>query len=194
MLNIFHIALISCSLALVSNVHAEDPQPTIVVADISGTPQTPFEQPDKSATVLFFVLPDCPISNATAPEIQRIISDYQPKQVSCFVVYVDPDLTVEAARKHAESYGLTGTILVDSELKLVRQAEAKIAPEAVVLGPDGKIEYQGRINNLYASIGKRRASATQHEVRDALDAVLTGSPVQTPRVPAIGCHIVGQSN
>jgi hypothetical protein len=39
--------------------------------DVSGRTLTPFA-PTGSASVIFFVATDCPVSNAYAPEIQRV--------------------------------------------------------------------------------------------------------------------------
>ncbi len=49
--------------------------------------------------------------------------------------------------------------------------------------------YRGRIDNVYASLGKRRAEATEKDLRKALDEVLSGKPVSTPQTKAIGCYI-----
>jgi len=49
--------------------------------------------PKGHEAVLFFVTNDCPISNAFAPEITRICSEYGPKGVDCSLVYVDPTIS-----------------------------------------------------------------------------------------------------
>ena len=49
--------------------------------------------------------------------------------------------------------------------------------------------YRGRIDNVYAALGKRRPEATEHDLRKALDEVLSGRPVAEPRTQAIGCYI-----
>jgi hypothetical protein len=48
--------------------------------DLDGHVQTPLAQTDRKGTVLFFLLPDCPISNAYAPEIERICVEYGRKR------------------------------------------------------------------------------------------------------------------
>jgi len=34
-----------------------------------------------------------------------------------------------------------------------------------------------------------RAQVTEHDWRDALDALMAGKPVAKPEVPAVGCYI-----
>jgi len=161
----------------------------LTIADIQGVPRSPL-RPDGIASVLFFITSDCPISNSYAPEIQRICSEYGPKKVSCNLVYVDPDLTVADVKKHVKDFGYSSVpAILDSTQKLVHAAGATITPEAAVIGSSGQVLYRGRIDNVYASLGKRRPEATEKDLRKALDEVLSGKPVSTPQTKAIGCYI-----
>ena len=157
--------------------------------DLQGRIQTPLSQPDQQATILFFVLPDCPISNAYAPEIKRISAEYSQRKIASFVVYVDPDLTIDAAKKHAKDYGYECPVICDNSLKLVQQTGVTIAPEVAVLDTNGKRLYRGRIDNLYAGLGKRRVKATELDLRNTLDAILDGKPIPNETTQSIGCFI-----
>jgi peroxiredoxin len=159
------------------------------VKAIDGTVHTPLATANKKASVLLFMLPDCPICNASIPEINRICTEYEKRGVNLFLVHADPDVTVEEARKHAKEYRLSCPILLDPAHALVKRVGVKIAPEAAVLTPDGKAVYLGRINDLYFDYGKKRAVPQQHDLRNALDAILAGKPVPAPKGKAIGCHI-----
>ena len=162
---------------------------SLTIQDINGVPRSPLK-PDGKASVLFFVTSDCPISNSYAPEIQRICSEYGPKKVSCNLVYVDPDLTVADVKKHVKDFGYSSVpAILDSTQKLVHAAGASITPEAAVIGASGQVLYRGRIDNVYASLGKRRPEATEKDLRKALDEVLGGKPVSTPETKAVGCYI-----
>jgi peroxiredoxin len=157
--------------------------------DVNGRAQTPLAQPDKKATVLFFLMPDCPISNSYAPEIQRICVAYEAKKIAAFVVHADPDVTVEQAKKHAKEYGFLCPVLLDPAHVLAKKAGVTMAPEAAVLGPSGKVVYRGRIDDWYVDYGKRRGEPTQRDLRNALDAVLQGKAIATPTTKVIGCHL-----
>ena len=50
----------------------------------------------------------------------------------------------------------------------------------------GDVLYRGRIDDNYAAFGKKRASARQHDLIDALDALATGRPVKFKETKAIG--------
>ena len=64
-----------------------------------------------------------------------------------------------------------------------------VLAHAAVFGPDGERKYLGRIDDLYADLGKRRARATSLDLRDALDAVLADRPVPRPVTQPVGCFI-----
>ena len=162
---------------------------SVAIPDINGIPRFPLK-PEGKASVLFFITSDCPISNSYAPEIQRICSEYGPKQVSCDLVYVDPTLTLADIKKHVQDFGYSSVpAILDSSQKLVKAAGATITPEAAVVGLSGQILYRGRIDNVYAALGKRRPEATEHDLRKALDEVLSGKPVSTSQTQAVGCYI-----
>lgn len=160
----------------------------VVIPDVDGVPRTPLE-PAGKASVLFFITTDCPISNSYAPEVQRICAEYGARKVGCNLVYVDPDLTVADVRKHVKEFRYSLPAILDPAHRLVRAAGASVTPEAAVIGPSGKVLYRGRIDNVYASLGKRRPQATEKDLRKALDETLAGQPVATPVTKALGCYI-----
>ena len=143
----------------------------------------------KKAVVLLFIARDCPISNSYAPEIKRIIARYTPQKVAFTLVYPDPDTSLAAARQHAKDYGYTCSLLLDPAHKLVRRAGVTVTPEAAVFAPSGKLLYRGRVDDLYLGFGQRRYAATRHDLRDALDAILSGRPVPSAKTQAVGCFI-----
>ena len=58
-------------------------------------------------------------------------------------------------------------------------------------GPDGKILYQGRINDLYLTPTRRQRAPTTKDLREALDAIKAGKAPSAVSSPAVGCRITG---
>src|SRR5438093_8063641 len=110
-----------------------------LVRDINGILRHPFAPGEKMASVLIFYVQDCPISNSYAPEINRIAATFT--NCAFYIVQVDPDLTIEAAKEHARQYALCPPVLLDPRHELVKRAGATVTPEAVVIGKDGAIVY-----------------------------------------------------
>jgi hypothetical protein len=164
--------------------------PAVAVRDIDGVLREPMKVEKGHAEALFFVTNDCPVSNYYSHEIRRICDDYAGRGVGCALVYTDPAMTDAQAREHANEYGHGAYLkIVDRKHDLVKAVGATINPTAVIIRADETIAYRGRIDNSFAAIGKQRRVVTEHEVRDALDAVLAGKPVLKPEAPPIGCYI-----
>jgi len=159
----------------------------LVFSDLDGVARYPLEPAEKVASVLLFYWQDCPVCNSYAPEINRLCARYT--NFAFYIVQVDPDLARAAAKEHAREYDLRAPVLLDPQHRLVKLARATVTPEAVVFGKKDRVLYQGRIDDLYAALGKKRAAATQYDLRAALDAIAARRPVQNKQTKAIGCSI-----
>jgi thiol-disulfide isomerase/thioredoxin len=165
---------------------------SVEARDVGGEVRRPLELAGAKAAVVIFISADCPICNGYAPEINRICAEYEPKHVAFYLVHCDPALSAEDAKKHAKEFGFTCPVLMDQRRELADRVGATMTPEAAVIGADGVVLYRGRIDDLYVALGKKRFEATTHDLRAALDAVLAGRKVPTPRTTAIGCAIAGK--
>ncbi len=172
-----------------ASAHSSAQLASITVKDVNGATVRPLFDTGQKATMLFFVMHECPVANGYAPEISRIISEYAAKGVRGFVVYVESDLTAEQARRHARDYGYKSGALLDPQHLLVQAARATVSPEAAVLSPAGEVLYRGRIDDRAVDFGKRRVEPTRRDLRLALDAILAGQPVPARQTKAVGCYI-----
>jgi len=165
--------------------------PLFLLLDISGVDRHPLRvDPGNKANALFFVTNDCPISNSYAHEIARICAAYKSQGISCTLVYIDPSLTNIQVRKHAEEYGHGDyPKIVDRRHDLVKATGVNVTPEAAVIDPSGKFVYRGRIDDSFAALGQPRRPAQHPDLRNALDAIVAGKPIATPRTHALGCYI-----
>jgi len=155
-----------------------------------GKTHTPLVAGEKKAVVLFFVSPFCSTTRPFMPEINAIAVDYADR-AAVYLVHSDSEITVEVAFQHADMSQVKATVLVDKDQALARLVKATVTPEAIVLSPTGETLYKGRINDLYLGPTKRQRAATTKDLRDALDAILSGKPVPAPQAEAQGCKIGG---
>jgi hypothetical protein len=174
---------------------AADRVKDVQVGDLDGRAIRPFAT-GAAASVVFFVATDCPVSNAYAPEIQRVCREFAPRGVGCSLMYEDVDTAASPAtldrqvRAHLDEYRHRGLpAALDRSRAVAAAVRATITPTAVVVDRQGAVRYRGRVDNLYAALGKTRQQITSHDLRDALDAVLAGRPVAHPETEAIGCFI-----
>jgi hypothetical protein len=109
--------------------------------------------------------------------------------VRFFLVDVDANLSAADAQEHTREYALTPAVLLDPNKVLAKKYAATTTPEVILLDQTGTISYRGRIDDLYISLGQRRYEAHEHDLRDALDAMLAGRPISVAVTKAVGCSI-----
>jgi hypothetical protein len=173
--------------ALFSVSCSSAPPAPAAVRDLEGRPLDPLAASDARATVLVFADPECPISNAFAPELGRLHADFAPRGVRFFLVYADGSRSLAALRAHVAAFAYPMTAVRDPEHELVRRTGATLTPEACVFLTGGELVYRGRIDDRYAELGRMRPAPTVHDLEEALRAVLAGRPVPRAETPAVGC-------
>ncbi|QRR02505.1 hypothetical protein [Dyadobacter sandarakinus] len=139
--------------------------------------------------VIFFLDPECPVTNAYMAEIKKITGDYAGKDIAfeaIFPMQTIKDADISAFLKKYNA-GISGR--KDPGLQQSKRYKATVMPEVVVLNAAGLPVYQGAIDNWYYALGKSRPKATEHYLRNALDAALAGDPVLVSKTEAFGCLI-----
>src|SRR5438046_2762522 len=114
-------------LACLLMVGAEQPAAVkdLSLRDTKGKLRSAAEWKDAKAVVLLFLGTECPVSNGYAPEYARLEKNFAPKGVRFYGIHADPEVTGEAAAKHAAEYGLNFPILLDPSQQVARQAGVK---------------------------------------------------------------------
>src|SRR5436853_4494671 len=157
--------------------------------DTAGAIHDQTEWMKSRAVVIFFTTTDCPLSNSYVPEMNRIRGEYENRGVAFYAVQTDTTVPEAEVRKHATEFGFMFPVLLDPKQMLVRLAGATATPEVALLSNDGAVLYLGRIDDRVVDFDKRRPAATESDLRNALDAVLTARPVPRPKTDVIGCAI-----
>ena len=157
--------------------------------DVDGRPVDPLVEAGTAPTVLLFVQTTCPISNRYAPDIRKLHATYSPRGVRFYLVYIDPDETVELIRQHLNEYDLPGKALRDTNHVLVRKTGVTVTPEAAVYDTRRDMVYRGRIDDRNVDFGKLRVAATQADLQIAIEAVVAGEPLKPHTTSAVGCYI-----
>lgn len=157
--------------------------------DTAGAAHSLRVNPERAALVLVFLSTECPIANGYIPELNRQATRLQAakSQVDFFGVISDRSTTRAAAAKHAAGFKIEFPVLFDPSGELTAALRPSHTPEAFVINRSGRLIYRGRIDDLYADLGKKRAAATEHDLADAINAVLAGQPVARPETTPIGC-------
>ncbi len=159
------------------------------IPDVTGKMHSVEEWQGRKAVVLLFVATECPISNRYAPTINRIFDQYSTKNVTFYIVQSDPDLQAKDAARHAKEYELRPVVLMDPAQLLAARMHVSVTPTAVVLSPDAKILYSGRIDDRNIDLGQYRDNPKREDLILALDEILAGRPVSEPTTKTVGCFL-----
>ena len=152
--------------------------------DVEGRERSLSSLKGKYGTVLIFISVQCPVSNGYNERMQKLAEDYKARGINVIGINANSTETIEEVKAHAASHNLLFTILKDNGNKIADSLGAEHTPEAYLLDANNKIVYHGRIDN-----GRKAGTETTNDLRDAMDAVITGKPVSNSVVPAFGCSI-----
>ena len=138
----------------------------------------------KNGTVLLFISVQCPVSNAYNERMAKLAEDYKAKGVA--VIGINSNVAEDAAavKAHAAQHNLNFPILKDPGNKIADKLGATVTPEAYFLDAGNKLIYHGRIDNA-----RNAAQLETSDLRNALDAALSGKPVEKTEAKAFGCSI-----
>ncbi len=162
-------------------------KPTPVLLDSEGHSCAPLAAGASKATVLLFLMHDCPVANGTAPAIARLVNDFAPKGIRFYGIYATE--TEAEINTHRKDYSLPFPGLLDPKLELARLAGATCVPEAAVFSPAGELLYRGRIDDRAVRPGTTKPVPQQHDLRLALDAVIAGKQPEPKFTKAVGCYL-----
>lgn len=138
-------------------------------------------------TVLYFLSPECPLCQSYSLTINQLSQKFKEVQMVGIVPGTEySDLEISTF-KH--KYKLPFVLWKDEQLLLARKYHATVTPEAIVVDADGKVLYQGRIDNWAYEVSKKRRVITEHDLEDALNSIVNKQPVKVAKTKAIGCFI-----
>ena len=132
---------------------------------------------------------ECPISIAMVDDLKEIHSRYHKEAVFTLVF---PMLTSDTvtSKVFIEEYELLGfEIMVKNANKFCKAHELKITPESMIISPDNKMIYRGRINSLYTSPGMKVHKSIKHDLFDNLQIFFANQPIKPNWPKAVGCAI-----
>ena len=149
--------------------------------------------------VVIFTAVHCPTAEIYEGRIKRLVSDYGGKGVAFVAIqpnspkalrldemgYTDVGDSLEDMKIRAAHRSFNFPFLYDGETQQIsRQYGPVSTPHAFVFDAGRKLRYQGRIDS-----NPREAYAKVPDARNAIDAVLAGSPVPLEKTPTVGCSI-----
>ena len=152
--------------------------------DLDGTNRTLASLKGKNGSVILFIAVQCPVSNAYNERMEQLAQDFKAKGIN--VIGINSNVTDDAGavKAHAVEHKFSFVVLKDPGNKVADSLGAKVTPEAYLLDASNKLVYHGRIDN-----SKDPAGVNSSELRDAMNLVLAGKPVEKTGAASFGCTI-----
>jgi peroxiredoxin len=169
-----------------------------------GTPAPAFRLPDGSGRVfaledaepsraylIAFICNHCPYVKHLRGALAELHRDYAERGVAMFAIssndFVEypedaPARMVEEARRNAWSF----PYLVDEDQSVARAYDAACTPDFFLYDATRRLVYRGQFDDSRPDNG---IPPTGRDLRAALEAALSGTPVPEPQRPSIGCNI-----
>ena len=145
----------------------------------------------KRAYLVMFICNHCPFVKHVGEELARIGRDYLPRDVAIVAInsndiHSHPADSPPRMKAEAQHFGYRFPYLFDESQQVAKAYHAACTPDFFLFDADKKLVYRGQLD---ASRPSNDLPVTGNDLREALDAVLAGSPVTTDQVPSIGCNI-----
>jgi peroxiredoxin len=136
------------------------------------------------AAVVLFIATQCPYSNAYNERMVELYNEYQPKGIAFIGINSNKQESNDEVKKHAKENKFQFDVLKDWDNVVADQFEATRTPEIYVLNKELDLLYHGRIDNSH-----KLDSVHSHDLKKALDEILTGKEVSNKETKAFGCTI-----
>ncbi len=168
------------------------PAPAFNLTDVISDKQISLATFDgKKALLVMFICRHCPYVKHVQVELAKIGKDYQDLSVGIVAISSNdaaayPDDSPQGMREQALELDFRFPYCYDRYQDTAKDFNAVCTPEFYVFDDKRELVYRGQLDE---SRRHTTIPVTGEYVRAALDAVLTGSPVNPDQRPSIGCSI-----
>ena len=159
------------------------------LADVNGKTRSFNDLNGKKGVVLIFLSAQCPVVKAYTERINQLAKDYTAKGINIVGVNANSTENAEAFQKMATERGHGFPILMDKGNIIADKLGANYTPEAYFFNAKGELLYHGRIDN-----DRNGTNITENNLRDALEATLSGKEIAKTEAKGFGCSIKRAGN
>lgn len=137
------------------------------------------------AVVVIFDATRCPYARGYKERVAAMSKAYAAKGVSFVTVNSNKTEPAAEVAEDARKSGFAFPVLKDDGSKVADLYAAQKTPEVYVVDPKGTLVYRGRIDETHDRPNEVRSP----DLRNALDALLSGKPIPATETKAFGCSI-----
>ncbi len=170
--------------------------PDFSLLDINGKTVSLSHFQGKKGLVVVFMCNHCPYVKHVAPELVRIVKDYASQEIAFVGISSNdaeayPDDNPDAMKEEAKQQGYKFPYLYDADQSVAKAYHAACTPDFFVFDAAHRLVYRGQMDD---SRPKTDRPLTGKDLREALDHLLAGKPINAQQKPSIGCNIKWRPN
>lgn len=165
--------------------------PAFQLPDLNGAPVRSDDLRGAAAVLVAFICPHCPFVQHIRQEFARCARDYQPRGLAVVAINANdvvafPRDGLEGMREEAQAAGYDFPYVQDESQQVARAFQAACTPDLFLFDRSGRLVYRGQFDDSRPGNG---IPVTGADLRAAVEAVLSGTPVPEAQKPSIGCNI-----
>lgn len=158
---------------------------------ISGKTYSLNDRKGDKATIIMFICNHCPYVIHVIEGLVSVPLNYKEKDISFIAISSNdvishPQDSPENMKKFADRYGFTFPYLYDSSQDIARAYSAACTPDFFIFDSELSLKYRGQMDD---SRPGNNIPVTGKNLREAIDNILKGDPVDPVQKPSIGCNI-----
>jgi peroxiredoxin len=144
---------------------------------------------EQAVQVIVFTCNHCPYAVAYEDRLIQLAHDFQPRGVAFIAISSNdadnyPKDSYTAMQQRAKDKSFPFPYLYDESQAVAKAFRAVCTPH-IFVAQHGILKYRGRIDNHW----RDPAAATEHDLRDCLNALLNDQPVPRESTDPMGCSI-----
>jgi thioredoxin-related protein len=166
------------------------PKAELKLGDVSGKTVTLSDSRGKNGLLVIFSCNTCPFVVKNESRIKEMTAYALKNEIGVVVVNSnesqrDGDDSFAAMKKYKAEKQFSGSYIMDTNSELANAFGATHTPEIYLFSKAGILAYKGGIDDA----ARDESAVKVHFLKDAIDAVVSGSPVKINSTKSVGCSI-----
>ncbi len=168
------------------------PAPPFSLRDVvSGKTYSLDSFADKTALLVMFICRHCPYVMHVQHEIARLGQDYADSALGIVAISSNdprqyPDDAPDRLKDMAQRLNFRFPFCFDDTQEIAKSYKAACTPDFYLFDRERRLVYRGQLDDSRPGNNK---PVTGRDLRAAIEAALTGTPVPADQKPSIGCGI-----
>jgi len=181
----------SSSMALESiSIPLGSEMPSFVLRDPDGVIQVSDYAFGKKGLLVAFTCNHCPYALAVWPRLIKLGMHAMKLGVNVIAVNpnINPDYPDDAPARMAEKikeWKIPFPYVFDDTQKVAKAFDAQCTPDLYLYDANRRLVYHGRLDDNW----KESENVKRQELKEAIDALVAGKPIDQKQFPSIGCSI-----